>query len=54
MFEFSCVLLIRTMPHKLQKQLKELGSKLKSPPASKDALLKLLKVICLFNCYSFC
>uniref|UniRef100_A0A7N0UYA4 Uncharacterized protein n=1 Tax=Kalanchoe fedtschenkoi TaxID=63787 RepID=A0A7N0UYA4_KALFE len=31
------------MPHKLQKQLKELGSKLKSPPASKDALLKLLK-----------
>uniref|UniRef100_A0A7N1A0X3 Uncharacterized protein n=1 Tax=Kalanchoe fedtschenkoi TaxID=63787 RepID=A0A7N1A0X3_KALFE len=32
------------MPHKLQKQLKELGSKLKSPPASKDALLKLLKL----------
>ncbi|CAM8985985.1 unnamed protein product [Rhodiola kirilowii] len=31
------------MPQKLQKQLKELGSKLKSPPPSKDDLLKLLK-----------
>lgn len=32
------------MSHKLQKQLKELGLKLKSLPTSKDALLKLLKV----------
>lgn len=28
-----------------QQQLKEVGSKLESPPASKDALIKLLKVI---------
>ncbi|KAK4386765.1 hypothetical protein Sango_2547100 [Sesamum angolense] len=31
------------MAQKLQQQLKELGSKLESPPASKDALIKLLK-----------
>ncbi|KAK4398821.1 Sister chromatid cohesion protein PDS5 [Sesamum angolense] len=31
------------MAPKLQQQLKELGSKLKNPPASKDALIKLLK-----------
>lgn len=31
------------MAQKLQQQLKDLGSKLESPPASKDALLKLLK-----------
>ncbi|KAL0310797.1 UNVERIFIED_CONTAM: hypothetical protein Sangu_2374400 [Sesamum angustifolium] len=31
------------MSQKLQQQLKELGSKLESPPASKDALIKLLK-----------
>ncbi|KAL0398901.1 UNVERIFIED_CONTAM: Sister chromatid cohesion protein PDS5 [Sesamum radiatum] len=32
-----------SMAPKLQQQLKELGSKLKNPPASKDALIKLLK-----------
>ncbi|XP_039070317.1 sister chromatid cohesion protein PDS5 homolog B-like isoform X1 [Hibiscus syriacus] len=31
------------MSEKLEEQLKELGSKLESPPSSKDALLKLLK-----------
>ncbi|KAL6553181.1 hypothetical protein OROGR_007023 [Orobanche gracilis] len=31
------------MAQKLQQQLKELGSKLENPPASKDALIKLLK-----------
>ncbi|KAL2495632.1 hypothetical protein Fot_39389 [Forsythia ovata] len=31
------------MAEKLQEQLKELGSKLESPPASKDVLIKLLK-----------
>ncbi|KAK6133264.1 hypothetical protein DH2020_033025 [Rehmannia glutinosa] len=31
------------MAQKVQQQLKELGSKLESPPASKDALIKLLK-----------
>ncbi|KAL3643305.1 hypothetical protein CASFOL_014120 [Castilleja foliolosa] len=31
------------MAEKLQQQLKELGSKLESPPASKDALVELLK-----------
>ncbi|XP_011086272.1 sister chromatid cohesion protein PDS5 homolog B isoform X2 [Sesamum indicum] len=31
------------MAQKLQQQLKELGSKLETPPASKDALIKLLK-----------
>ncbi|KAH6768773.1 binding protein [Perilla frutescens var. frutescens] len=37
------------MAQKLQQQLKELGSKLEAPPASKDALIKLLKhgVTCL-------
>ncbi|XP_047980009.1 sister chromatid cohesion protein PDS5 homolog A-like isoform X1 [Salvia hispanica] len=37
------------MAQKLQQQLKELGSKLKAPPSSKDALIKLLKhgVTCL-------
>ncbi|RWV96524.1 hypothetical protein GW17_00040753, partial [Ensete ventricosum] len=32
------------MAQKLQQQLKEVGSKLENPPASKDALIKLLKV----------
>lgn len=32
------------MAQRLQQQLKEVGSKLESPPASKDALIKLLKV----------
>ncbi|OMO64697.1 sister chromatid cohesion protein, PDS5 B-like protein [Corchorus olitorius] len=31
------------MAQKVEQQLKELGSKLDSPPSSKDALLKLLK-----------
>ncbi|XP_022142523.1 sister chromatid cohesion protein PDS5 homolog A isoform X2 [Momordica charantia] len=31
------------MAHKLQQQLREVGSKLETPPASKDALIKLLK-----------
>ncbi|XP_016903052.2 sister chromatid cohesion protein PDS5 homolog A isoform X1 [Cucumis melo] len=31
------------MAHKLQQQLKEVGSKLQTPPATKDALIKLLK-----------
>ncbi|PIN12278.1 Sister chromatid cohesion complex Cohesin, subunit PDS5 [Handroanthus impetiginosus] len=37
------------MAQKLQQQLKELGSKLENPPASKDALIKVLKqgVACL-------
>lgn len=39
------------MAQKLQQQLKEVGSKLESPPASKDALVKLLKVrISLYIC----
>lgn len=42
------------MSQKLQQQLKELGSKLESPPASKDALVKLLKVgISLYICMRF-
>ncbi|XAR65765.1 hypothetical protein NMG60_11010002 [Bertholletia excelsa] len=31
------------MSHKLQQQLKELGSKLETPPTAKDSLIKLLK-----------
>ncbi|XP_042462438.1 sister chromatid cohesion protein PDS5 homolog A-like [Zingiber officinale] len=38
------------MAQKLQQQLKEVGSKLESPPASKDALIKLLKQAA--NCLS--
>ncbi|KAL5972453.1 hypothetical protein ACLOJK_041708 [Asimina triloba] len=33
------------MAQKLQQQLRELGSKLENPPASKDALIKLLKQV---------
>ncbi|OAY74668.1 hypothetical protein ACMD2_02320 [Ananas comosus] len=33
------------MAQKPQQQLRELGSKLETPPASKDALVKLLKDI---------
>ncbi|CAL9170887.1 unnamed protein product [Musa hybrid cultivar] len=38
------------MAQKLQQQLKEVGSKLENPPASKDALIKLLKQAA--NCLS--
>lgn len=33
------------MAEKLQTLLKEVGSKLENPPANKDALIKLLKVL---------
>jgi hypothetical protein len=32
------------MAQKLQQQLREVGSKLETPPSTKDALVKLLKV----------
>jgi hypothetical protein len=32
------------MTQKLQQQLREVGSKLETPPSTKDALVKLLKV----------
>uniref|UniRef100_A0A2N9I069 Uncharacterized protein n=1 Tax=Fagus sylvatica TaxID=28930 RepID=A0A2N9I069_FAGSY len=32
------------MAQKLEQQLKEVGSKLETPPSTKDALVKLLKV----------
>ncbi|XP_039012527.1 sister chromatid cohesion protein PDS5-like [Hibiscus syriacus] len=34
-----------SLTEKLEEQLKELGSKLESPPSAKDAILKLLKVL---------
>lgn len=38
------------MALKLEQQLKEVGSKLETPPATKDALIKLLKVRIFLNC----
>ncbi|KAG6385675.1 hypothetical protein SASPL_154511 [Salvia splendens] len=38
------------MAQKLQQQLKEVGSKLETPPASKDALVKLLKQGAIYLC----
>lgn len=42
------------MAQKLEQQLKELGSKLDTPPSTKDALVKLLKVRIPSNVHSFC
>ena len=52
--------LVKRMDQKRQQQLRDVGSKLENPPATKDALVKLLKVhifgffsICCYYCYCF-
>lgn len=43
----------RRMAQKLEQQLKEVGSKLETPPSTKDALVKLLKVFYLHFSFFF-
>ena len=41
------------MPQKLQLQLKEVKSKLETPPSTKDSLVKLLKIFYLHSSFAF-
>jgi hypothetical protein len=48
-----CRSLLRLSSKKLEQQLKEVGSKLETPPSTKDALVKLLKVLYLHFSFFF-